>query len=1130
MTEGKGEKSGNWRTSREGFVIYAKSVALGLVFVLTLGVFTGAIVNAAGVQSSVDYSLFSRVVSWTSNVFDSIIGWVEEQSSKVAKAIVKGSDVTETEPSVLGETTENILEETAEEIPPDLPEEFVVDVFYNSQLIEQSPSIIEATAGVDQTLSVTYKNLSDLAWNNQNVSLNLVFEEEAHPLKHNTWITDRRPQVTEGIVPIEDAYEFNFLVNVPVEPGVYTLVVRPVVFSNGSFGWIGDSSTTASWSVRVLAADLGDSTDFADKTEEEYVKEIEEVQSTKDKVQNEEGDKEEKQTLNQVQGDAGEEKKEEAVEEVEPKKSNANLPVLILSPDGIAPTSAVNELATTTRTASFTVSWTGEDNETGDDISYDIEYKVDSGDWQSWLEETVLMSSLFTGSDESTYAFRSRGRDYVPNLEGYPDSEDAYTYVNLTVPSDPIVTSHSTTTTESVTGNDDEDGATGGLQVTLSGTGDANDTLSIALAETSVTATTTVSVGGTWSQQFSLATTTNSFTLQSSEEDGDESSEVLFSLAVEPMYDVVINEIAWMGTASDDSDEWIELYNASSTAVSLSNWTLSASDGTPDITLSGTIAANDYFILERTASTTVSDVSEDQIYSGDLGNTRELLTLANSSNLVMDQAGSSTVDWFFGDNSSAANRATMERKDPISSGIDSDNWATNDETLVNGQDADLTNLKATPGSLNSVNTTIPRTISDLQFQYIYTTSTSVKAYWTAPKTADLATTTPATYDLRYSTAIITSGNFDSATQATGEPSPSSTEGTVHTHKVSGLTANTTYYFAVKTNNGSATSTISNIRPITTLQAGGASYTTLGFGSDTVSVDTTVASSSSPYYIDRNFSINSGVTLTIEAGTVIKMNTSGASKGCNTTSLTCTITVNGTLVMGSTTDPINAVVITSRDDDTYGGVVSTSDGTPTAGDWGRILAGSATSNLDFDNSIIRYGGLSDNMIAVQGSAQANIASSTLEYSNTYGIAIAADATQLTITDSTIQNNANGIGVSTLANLTVSGTTFTANRSGILIAAPGDSTNISLTGNNFYANNTAGGNNSGVQYGDTDLADALDDGQITNNWWGSASGPTQDTQDTNNDTDGLSDDLDGTLTYITWPTLFSTTQFDIKPSGL
>ena len=64
------------------------------------------------------------------------------------------------------------------------------------------------------------------------------------------------------------------------------------------------------------------------------------------------------------------------------------------------------------------------------------------------------------------------------------------------------------------------------------------------------------------------------------------------------MRDVVINEVAWMGTAASDSDEWIELYNATDQDIDLAGWTLTSSDGTPVIHLAGTILARGHYLLE----------------------------------------------------------------------------------------------------------------------------------------------------------------------------------------------------------------------------------------------------------------------------------------------------------------------------------------------------------------------------------------------------------------------------------------------------------------------------------------------------------------------------------------------------
>src|SRR3989338_10176428 len=93
---------------------------------------------------------------------------------------------------------------------------------------------------------------------------------------------------------------------------------------------------------------------------------------------------------------------------------------------------------------------------------------------------------------------------------------------------------------------------------------------------------------------------------------------------------VVVNEIAWMGTSVSANAEWMELFNNGNTAVDLTGWHLVAANGTPSITLSGTIAANGYFLLERTSDASVPAVTANQIYTGALTNSGTSLTLTDT--------------------------------------------------------------------------------------------------------------------------------------------------------------------------------------------------------------------------------------------------------------------------------------------------------------------------------------------------------------------------------------------------------------------------------------------------------------------------------------------------------------------
>jgi PKD repeat protein len=149
---------------------------------------------------------------------------------------------------------------------------------------------------------------------------------------------------------------------------------------------------------------------------------------------------------------------------------------------------------------------------------------------------------------------------------------------------------------------------------------------------------------------------------------------------------VIINEIAWMGTNVSYNDEWIELYNPTNQEINLEGWTLKATDGTPEIILTGTIPAQGYFLLERSDDESVPEIIADQIYTGALSNSGENLELRDSQNNLID-AVNCQDGWLAGDNQT---KASMERIDPFQGGSLADNWATNLDQV------------GTPKALNSV--------------------------------------------------------------------------------------------------------------------------------------------------------------------------------------------------------------------------------------------------------------------------------------------------------------------------------------------------------------------------------------------------------------------------------------------
>ena len=114
---------------------------------------------------------------------------------------------------------------------------------------------------------------------------------------------------------------------------------------------------------------------------------------------------------------------------------------------------------------------------------------------------------------------------------------------------------------------------------------------------------------------------------------------------------------------------------------------------------------------------------------------------------------------------------------------------TSDEVPNTSAISNLPSLATTA----TADSTAPAAVSDLAISSPTVSSLSIS--WTAPGD-DNSTGTATTYDLRYSNAAITDGNFSSATQVSGEPSPQAA-GTSQSMTVTGLSANTTYYFAIK---------------------------------------------------------------------------------------------------------------------------------------------------------------------------------------------------------------------------------------------------------------------------------------------------------------------------------------------
>ncbi len=144
---------------------------------------------------------------------------------------------------------------------------------------------------------------------------------------------------------------------------------------------------------------------------------------------------------------------------------------------------------------------------------------------------------------------------------------------------------------------------------------------------------------------------------------------------------VVINEVGWYGTIGNTANDWIELYNATSSDINFSAdpahpWVLEAQDGNPTIQLTGTIRAGGFYLLGHTSSTAFGtstpnaatatstgcnifqNVHIDQFFIGDLEYLGETLFLVNPTNAVVDYANRNGGSWPAG---SASLSRSMER-------------------------------------------------------------------------------------------------------------------------------------------------------------------------------------------------------------------------------------------------------------------------------------------------------------------------------------------------------------------------------------------------------------------------------------------------------------------------------------
>ena len=137
---------------------------------------------------------------------------------------------------------------------------------------------------------------------------------------------------------------------------------------------------------------------------------------------------------------------------------------------------------------------------------------------------------------------------------------------------------------------------------------------------------------------------------------------LFFTLPLFATAQVIINEIAWMGTPVEGVDakqwwryEWLELYNSSQEPVSTNGWILQVSDF--QIPLGGIIQAQEYFLVAASDKIPNLDLNYANL-TGKFANAGQKVVLKDATGTVIDEVDAEG-GWQAGDNTE---KLTMEKR------------------------------------------------------------------------------------------------------------------------------------------------------------------------------------------------------------------------------------------------------------------------------------------------------------------------------------------------------------------------------------------------------------------------------------------------------------------------------------
>lgn len=165
--------------------------------------------------------------------------------------------------------------------------------------------------------------------------------------------------------------------------------------------------------------------------------------------------------------------------------------------------------------------------------------------------------------------------------------------------------------------------------------------------------------------------------------------------------EVIINEIAWAGTASNyPSDEWLELYNTTDYPIDIKNWKIlvSGKQMSWSTFVTTTIQPRAFMLLERGRDGVVSDIAADIVYTlvGGFVNSGGKVELFKPSGEKVDEVDCAN-GWFAGD---TIRYRTMEREYFAADGNNKNNWRSNEGIRVSGRSSNGEQLHGSPRQPN----------------------------------------------------------------------------------------------------------------------------------------------------------------------------------------------------------------------------------------------------------------------------------------------------------------------------------------------------------------------------------------------------------------------------------------------